>query len=163
MKMGVSIWHGSDLVTQEQNVQGVMTPILEVEPETGTVLAFKNRIDQGTEKGIPVYAILEDSGGNALPINTAYEIQLQTPADQNYRSVSERVGNIRNFNNKTISEQQSEEQIDTQKIELDGAEVRVRGRKDTLAFAIQSSEQVDWSNSELYFEEAAVEERTLEA
>jgi hypothetical protein len=71
--------------------------------------------------------------------------------------VSVEEDNISTYINKTVAEQQNVDNIDAVKHELQGKAVNIRD-VDDLAVEINSSAQIDWSNSSLYVERSGVEE-----
>jgi hypothetical protein len=80
------------------------------------------------------------------------------PGDSRRRTVSVEEDNISTYINKTVAEQQNVDNIDAVKHELKGKAVNVRDI-DELAVEIDSSTQIDWSNSALYFERNGVQEQ----
>ena len=154
----VSISNISEVATEQNNTTGVMTPILEVSPRDGTQLIIQSFVNRGEEAGVPIYADLEDGAGDDLPTNTEMAIQFERPADENPQTVSVSKDNIRPYNALSISEQQNTDFVDRVKHELRGAAL-VLDDVDTMYVVIDSSAQIDWSNSRLQFDESAVEER----
>ena len=159
--MGKSISHLSEETTQQTNVAGQTTPILEIDPTNGTLLRFRNRAPQGKSKGIPVIADLNDANGNSLPADTELIFRVDRPTDDEPVSVSVKEDNIAPWNGLSTSEQRNEENIDAVKVQLKGAAVNIRD-KDTLRVEVNSSAEIDWSQSELYFVREAVEELPFE-
>ena len=148
----------SDVATEKTNVTGVLTPILEIDPEDGTTLVVKNGVERGQQsRGVPIYAILEDSNGDPLPRDTEVAIEFQGPTDDKPSVVSVPRQNIRPYNSLTIQEQQNTEYVDRVKHVLNG-EALVIEDVETAYVSIESSEQIDWSNSRLQFDESAVVE-----
>jgi len=159
--MSKSVSHVSSVTTQQTNTTGVRTPILEVDPDRGTLLRFHNNVAKGSEEGIPIRADLQDSTGSQLPVDTSILLRVKRPEDDEPVAVSVEYGNISTYNNLTIAEQQNEENIDATKHDLKADRVNVRD-VDTLTVEITSSAQIDWANSELYFHEKAVTEHPWE-
>lgn len=159
--MGKSLSHLSDEVTKQTNVAGVTTPILGVQPEDGTMLRLLNGVSTGDAAGLPVIQKLHDSNGNDLPTDTEYIFRVERPTDDEPISVSVKEDNIAAWNGLSTSEQRNEENIDAVKIELKGQTINVRD-KDVLTVEINSSAQIDWSNSEWYLVREGVEERPFE-
>ena len=149
--------HNSDVVEQQTNTPGEMTPILTVVPENGTGIQFRNMVPQGDAVGIPIYADLQDSNGNALPVDTSIVLTAKQPGDVKRSPVSNAEDNISTYVNKSISDQQSTDHVDSVKHELKGKAVNVRD-VDELAVELETDVQVDWANSSLYFDEKAVRE-----
>lgn len=144
-----------DTATERTNITGTPSPILEFTPDDGLMLELLNRAARGTAQGIPVYAKLRDSNGDPLPLGTSLRFEYERPSDEQRNRVSEVRDNIQPFTNLTIQEQQDEEFIDSVKIPLRGNKLRVRDI-DSLYLSIESSEQIDWSNSQLYIEGSTV-------
>lgn len=153
-----TISHLSDIATQKQNVAGVTTPILEIEPSDGTILSLLNRVPQGSAEGLPVFFELYDSDGNPLPVDTDLIFRAVRPEDDEPTTVSVKETNISPWDTQKIAEQRNEENIDSVKIELKGDRVNIRD-VDQLRVEINSQAQVDWSNpdSQLYLARKGVE------
>lgn len=156
-----SLYHGSDVVSQEQNTPGVKTPILTVEPEDGTKIEFLNRVSVGSAAGLPIYAKLRDSNGDPLPVGTSMVLTARKAGEDDYSNVSEVVGDIRAYNNQDISDQQNSENVDSVKVELNGELVSIRDIDD-FRVELDSSVQIDWDQSEFYFDRRAVNETQKE-
>jgi len=135
---------------EKQNTTGRMTPILEFDPNDGILLEIMNQVMAGAEPGIPIYAELRDSGDNDLPLDTDLVVRYEAPAMDQPQVVSEVMQNIRPYRTLNITEQQSTDYIDQVRQPLKGQKVQVRPM-DTLEVAIDSSTQIDWSNSRLDF------------
>lgn len=159
--MGKSISHLSDEATQVQNDTGVTTPILEVDPTNGTMLKLLNRISTGDAKGLAIIMKLKDSNDDLLPTDTEFILRVFRPTDDEPSPVSIKEDNISPWNGLSTSEQRNEENIDSVKHVLKGDAINIRD-KDTLRFEINSSAQIDWSNSELYVVREGVEELPFE-
>jgi hypothetical protein len=151
------ISHTSDKATQQTNVTDQGTPILVVSPIEGKMLVIEGSVGKGKESGIPIYADLRDSNDDPLPLDTKMQLTYEMPTDDKPRVVSEPLLNIRPYRTHPISDQDSEDRIDQFKHELHGRALIVR-HTDTFAVEIDSSAQIDWSNSELYFDPKAVRE-----
>lgn len=154
-----SLSHLSSEATQRTNTTGVMTAILEVDPDPDTIIRFLNQVSTGDESGLPVYAGLLDSTGTQLPTDTEMLFQAQLPGRSKPIPVSVTEDNIRQWNGLTVSEQRNEEHIDQVKVELEDETVNIRD-VDTFEVAINSSAQIDWDQdgTEFYFERSAVRE-----
>ena len=146
-----------DYATELTNQTGDVDPILEISPDSGLFLTIVNRVARGSAAGIPIYAKLRDSNGDPLPIGTSLRLQYERPSDNQESTVSEVRDTIQPYNNLSISDQQDEEYIDAVKIPLKGSALNVRDI-DSLYVSIESSAQIDWSNSQLYIEGSAVSE-----
>jgi hypothetical protein len=158
---GKNINHLSDVAEQLQNTPGELTPILKVGPEQGTMLTFLNRVEQGDARGLPIYAKWLDSNGDPLPVDTMYVLTAKQPGDARFSPVSIKEDNISGYINKSVTEQQNSDNIDSVKVELKGRAVNIRD-VDEFAIEINSSEQIDWSaGSETYVERSGVRERKL--
>lgn len=142
--------HLSAIATQTTNTTGHLDPILEVDPEDGTLLKVRNHVGQGKTKGIPIIAKLKDVNGNPLPADTKLIFRVVRPTDESPVAVSVKEDNIASWNGLTTAEQRNEENIDAVKVVLKGGSINIRD-KDTLRVDVKSSAQIDWANSELYF------------
>ncbi|TKX86207.1 hypothetical protein EXE43_09565 [Halorubrum sp. SS5] len=148
----------SESATERTNTPGEVTPILEFSPGDGLYYEIMNRAARGSAPGIPIYAILRDSNNDPLPLDTTLRFQYEAPSDSQPSTVSEVRDNIQPFRNLSIQQQQDEEFVDAVKIELLGSVLRVRDI-DSLYLSADSSEQIDWSNSQLYVEGSVVDEK----
>ncbi|UXF51033.1 MAG: hypothetical protein HQRvContig05_35 [Haloquadratum phage sp.] len=146
-----------DDATEVVNIPGTTSPILEISPDNGLYYEILNAAARGSEPGVPVYAKLYDADGNLLPLGTSLRFEFEAPGDDERNKVSEVRDNIQPFNTLSISEQQDEEFIDAVKIPLLGRMLRVRDI-DTFYVSINSSEEIDWSASQLFIEGSAVNE-----
>jgi len=155
--MPKSLSHLSDEVTQRTNDTGVLTPILEIEPENGTRLRFLDSVPTGEARGLPIIANLEGVEG-PLPTDTELIFRVVRPTDDSPVAVSVQEDNIAAWNGLNTQEQRNEENIDAVKIRMNGNAVNVRD-KDVLRVEINSSKQIDWSNSEFYIPREGVEEK----
>lgn len=146
-----------EYATERTNVTGVVSPILEFQPDDGLALRIANMVARGAERGVPIYAKLQDSGGNDLPLGTSLRWEFEGPGDDERRKVSSVRDNIQPYRNLTIQDQQDEDYVDATKIVLGGPELTVRD-VDVAYLSVESSAQIDWANSQLYVEGSAVEE-----
>jgi hypothetical protein len=150
--------HLSGVSTQETNTTGVTTPILEVDPDDGTLIGLLDRVSTGDAEGLPIFMDLRDGSDNPLPVDTSFIVRVLRPTDDEPNAVSVKEDNIASWNNLTVAEQRNTKNIDQVKINLKGSRINVRD-KDTLRFELNGSAQIDWSNSELYVaREGVVEE-----
>ena len=154
----------SDHVSTEQNQTGQLDPVLAISPEDdGVGLIIQNMVDKGDQtEGFPVYADLRDANDDQLPTNSRIAFAYEPTTADFWTIVSEVKGNIKTYNTKTIGEQQDRENIDQTKHRLDspkGAEAALEIRDvDTVYLLLESSVQIDHSNSEFYIDQDAVEE-----
>lgn len=156
--MGRNLSNISTIATEETNTTGVLDPILKIEPKDGTRLVFKPGVARGSEMGIPIYAELKDSNDDDLPQDTTIALQYEAPTDDNRSTVSEPKTNIRTYRTLSLKDQQNEDYTDSVKHELKGTPPHIVRDVDEFYVSIESSAQIDWSNSQLNFEEKAVEE-----
>ncbi|WP_435358448.1 hypothetical protein [Haloarchaeobius sp. DFWS5] len=147
--MARSLSHLSDEATQSQNVAGTLTPILEVQPTDGTIISLLNRVAKGKEVGLPIIAQFKNSGDAYLPPDTSLVIRVLRPTDDAPVQVAKATGDIAAWNTLSTADQRNAENIDAVKVELAGERINIRD-SDVLRFELQSSEQIDWANSELY-------------
>ena len=153
--------HLSDEVTQEQNQTGITSPILEVDPEDGTMIRLHNAVASGDAVGLPIFAKFRDADGNPLPTDTKLILRALRPTDDEPVTVSVAESNIAAWNQLSTAEQRNEENVDQVKIELKGDRVNVRD-KDFLRIELESGTQINWSNSEFYFARNGVTEHPFE-
>lgn len=159
--MSRSVSNLSSEATEQTNVAGELTPILEINPGDGTLLRFLNAVTTGAAPGLPVFMDLNDGGNADLPADTEFILRVVRPTDDSPVAVSVREDNVAAWNGLSLAEQRNEENIDSVKIEMKGQAINVRD-KDVLRVEIDSSAQIDWSNSELYFAREGIEERPFE-
>ena len=138
---------------EKANVPGQMTNILEFQPIDGMVLTLSNN-----GGGIPFQMDLRDANDDPLPLDTNLEIVYDAPHLQRPQTVSESLANIGTYNRLSISQQQNEDYVEQTRISLNGRELVVRDI-DIAAVAIESSEQIDWSNSRIYVDKDNVTTR----
>jgi len=136
---------------EQTNVTGQTTPILGFSPIDGMVLAISNM----GGAGFPVQMKLRDSNGDPLPLDTEVYVRWDAPHLDQPQVVSYKLSNIGTFRRLSIKEQQNEEYRDRTRVELKGRRLVVEDIE-TAEIAINSSEQVDWANSEFYFDDKAV-------
>ena len=158
---GKSLSNISSEATEVTNTTGVTTPILEVDPDDGTLIRLLNMVDTGSGVGLPLIADLRDSNDNQLPTDTELVLRVVRPTDDEPVAVSIKEDNISAYNQLTVSEQRDNDNIDSVKHELKGTAINIRDR-DTLRVEVNSSAQLDWSNSEMYFYRQGVEQHPFE-
>lgn len=140
----------SSEATQQTNTTGQMTSILDVDPDDGTRLEFAPSVAKGSERGLPLIMDLRDANNNPLPDDTEVLIKVERPTDEDDGiQVADKEPNINAWNSLTLTKQRNEENIDAVKVAMRGV-IRVR-YVDTMHILVDSSAQVDWTNSELYF------------
>jgi len=153
--------HLSDIASQETNTTGQMDTILAIDPDSGTRLRLSNQIPTGSASGLAIFFKLRDNNSNALPTDTEFLLRAERPTDDTPVAVSTKEDNIAAWNALDISDQRDQDNIDAVKVELKGSAVNIRD-KDELLVSVNSSVQVDWSNSELYIVRQGVDELPFE-
>lgn len=148
------ITHLSQYATQKTNSTGELSPILEFDPENGTVEQIKNNVEKGSEEGVPVYMDLRDANNNPLPNDTEVLFRVDVPSKEQPIVVSERLENIAAWNSLSLTEQRNDENVDAVKLDLKGKVINVR-HFDLLRVDIVASAQIDWANSEFYVDSKA--------
>jgi len=156
-----SISNGADIATEETNTTGVSTSILEIDPDSGTLVKLLNNFPTGDSAGLPLFFKLRNSSNDELPTDTSLVLTVLRPIDDEPVMVAQAESNIAAWNQLSISDQRNSDNIDSVKVELNGDAINVRD-KDFLRVQINASEQIDWSNSELYFPRQAVRELPFE-
>jgi len=139
------------------NDPGQLSPIMSFSPESGLFFRLLNRVNRGKDAGVPIYFKLRDSDGDLLPVGTSVAVKFETPSDEQAHIVSEVRDNIQPWLNLSIRDQQEAEYIDSVKVPLKGRALTVRDI-DTAYIVVDSTAEVDWSNSELYIEGNAITE-----
>jgi hypothetical protein len=158
--MSKSISYLSDEVTLKTNTQDALTPILELSPETGNLFRIKNHVSIGSSSGLALIMDLNDSNGNDLPTDAKVILRVERPQDDAPQAVSVAEYHISPWNQLTTKQQRDTEFIDQVKINLKSQNVNVRD-KDTLTIDVETTEQIDWSQSELYFLRESIDELPL--
>lgn len=143
--------------TQENNVTGQMTSILAFSPNDGLEMEVDAIV--GGQSGIPIYAQLQNTAGDDLPLDTELTIRFDAPILDQPQVVAFTLGNIRQYRNLSIKEQQNEDYRDRTRIELKGSSLVVEDNEE-MQIAVESSEQIDWANSQVYIDEKAVTVRS---
>jgi hypothetical protein len=148
----------SSVAEEQQNTTGVLDPILAIQPENGTRLVIQNAVERGQQTlGVPVYGEFRDSDGNPIPLESRLALQFEQPADDSPSVISEPFENVRPYRSLDLKEQQNTDYVDRVKHVLRGKGLVV-GDNDTLYVSVESSAQVDWSNTRVQFAESAVTE-----
>lgn len=159
----------SDAVVEHTNAAGIdrATPILEVDADRGTFVRLLNRVDRGDEIGIPFYMKLRDSNGDPLPTNTRMKVELQRAGNDDTHKISEQIEQIAFWNQNSLTVQRDVDNIDNAKVVLEYPEASSNEGAapfhdvrdiDALYVSIESAAQIDWSQSEFYVDNAAVQE-----
>jgi hypothetical protein len=155
----------SDVVSKETNTTGVMTPIAAVVPDRGTFLRLLNRVAKGSQQGVPIYAKLRDSNGDPLPTSTKLQFEISPAGTDERMKVSKRQDQISVYNSYTLQEQRNVDNVDAAKMVLTTPE-NMGGQPvanvewadiQTLYLSSKAAAQIDWSQSEIYVDSAAVE------
>lgn len=163
-----ALGESADAVTTYQNVPAAPrpSPILEISPERGNFLRFFNEVAQGEAAGIPLYFKLRDSNGDPLPVNTTVYLEIEVSGMDKEMVVSEKVKSTSQFRTLSLEEQRSKDNVDATKFVLKYPDAAPQSGNapyidvrdiDALYVTIDSAVQVDWSESEFYFESDAVE------
>ena len=165
----ISNGSASEVVVKHTNAAGIerATPILEIDPDRGTFLRLLNRVARGDEVGIPVYMKLRDSNGDPLPTNTLVKFELERAGGDDQHKVSEEVKQISFWNSNDITTQRDVDNIDNAKVTLEYPEAASENGAapfhdirdvDSFYVSIESAAEIDWNESEFYFDTAAIEE-----
>jgi hypothetical protein len=152
----------SNYVTTETNTAGQRTPILEISPKDGVGVVIHNSVDVGQKRaGFPIYADLRDSAGDQISLDSEIAIGYESPTDDSIQVVSIPLSNISTYRKKTIQQQQNRENVDSVKHELKGPKLEVRDI-DTAYLLLDSVDQIDHAQSEIYIDSDAVDEVDIE-
>jgi hypothetical protein len=165
--MSKQLSNATSFATEETNIKGTMSPILRIEPDDGLKLIIRGMVSTGSERGFPFFADLRDSADDPLPEDTQVAFRYRSPEmdlDQ-AQTVTHPLDHIRPWNALTLNEQQDEEFIDRVKVELKNTDsalargeipqVQVRDI-DEFRISIDSSVEVDWTNTRVYLDRNAV-------
>ncbi|DAC85270.1 hypothetical protein [Natrinema versiforme] len=151
----------SKYVTTETNVPDQLTPVLSINPKDGVGVLIRNMVEVGDKAGLPIYGKFRDGDGNPLPANTRVAIGYQAPTDESIQVVSDPKATIASYIKNSVSDQQDDRRVDAVKHQLKGGGLEVRDI-DEAFLLIDSTEQLDHSQSEIYLEESALAEVDLE-
>jgi hypothetical protein len=151
-------------VSSQQNSTGQMTPILQSDLDRGTFVKLVAAIAKGSQLGVPIYSDLKDSNDDELPTDTQLQFELKQSGHEQSLKTSETIKSIAQWKELSLTEQRNTDHIDQVKVELQAPEVKgggavpfVRFRNiDTFQVSINSSAQIDWSNSQLYIDPTAI-------
>lgn len=136
----------SDEATEMTNTVGEMTPILELQPEDGLAWIIDANVSRGSQRGIPIFGGFYDSSGDPLPQDTRLALQFESPNHDTRQTVTQPYEHIRDYLTLALKDQQNEEYIDSIKHVLKGKQLVVED-VDRLYISIESSAQIDWSQS----------------
>jgi len=138
--------------TEQQNVANQATPILSFSPIDGMAIKISNM----GGRGFPIQMKLRDANGDPLPLDTIVTFRWDAPHLDQPQVVSYKLSNIGTFRRLSIKEQQNEEYRDRTRIELKRLSLTVE-HIESVEVVIDSSAVIDWTNSEFYLDENAVD------
>jgi len=157
---GQTLSDGHPYATTEQNTTGQIDPVLKFSPDEGVLLRVLNHMIKGDIAGPPVYYKLKDTNGNELPTDTFVTWQFQAPGQDDRTIIGRSRDNISPWNSQSITDQRDSDRIDSVKLPFDASPdgyVDVT-HVDDLILSVDSSTQIDWSNSEFYLDAAYMRE-----
>ena len=161
LQLFAALGDSSKYVTTETNTPDQLTPVLSINPKEGVGVLLRNRVELGDKAGIPIYGKFRDADGNPLPANTRVALGYQAPTDENVQVVSDPKSTIASYIKNSISEQQDDRKVDAVKHALKGSGLEVRDIDEAFVL-MDSTAQLDHSQSEIYLEESALAEVDLE-
>ncbi|DAC85300.1 small major capsid protein [Haloterrigena jeotgali icosahedral virus 1] len=161
LQLFAALGDSSKYVETQTNTPDQLTPVLSINPKDGVGVLFRNRVDVGDKAGIPIYGKFLDSNGNPLPADTRVAIGYQAPTDESIQVVSDPKSTIASYIKNSVSDQQDDRRVDAVKHALKGKGLEVRDI-DEAYILVDSTEQIDHSQSEIYLEESALAEVDLE-
>lgn len=139
--------------TEKTNVANQPTSVLSLSPIDGMMFAVSNM----GGRGFPVQMKLQDAAGDPLPLDTEVTFRWDAPHLDQPQVVTHKLSNLGTFRRLSITQQQNEEYRDRTRIELkDNASRVVVEDIESLELFVDSSAVIDWSNSEVYFDDKAV-------
>ncbi|SER15434.1 hypothetical protein [Natrinema salaciae] len=151
----------SKYVTTQTNITDQLTPVLSIRPKDGVGVLIRNAVNVGDKSGLPIYGKFRDSNGNPLPANTRVALGYEAPTDESIQVVSDPKATIASYIKNSVSDQQDDRKVDAVKHQLKGSKLEIRDIDDAYIL-VDSSEQIDHTQSEIYFEESALSEVDLE-
>ncbi|OLZ39870.1 hypothetical protein A6E15_02230 [Natrinema saccharevitans] len=161
LQLYAALGDSSKYVETQTNTPDQLTPVLSINPKDGVGVLFRNRVDVGDKAGIPIYGKFVDTNGNPMPASTRVAIGYQAPTDESIQVVSDPKSTIASYIKNSVSDQQDDRKVDAIKHALKGNGLEVRDI-DEAYLLVESSAQIDHSQSEIYFEESALAEVDLE-
>ena len=164
--------NAGDFVTQLTNSPSSpgATPIAEITPDRGLFVRIANAVSKGSERGVPVYMRLRDSNNNLLPASTAAYFEMEIQGQEQAHKVSAKRAQISHYVANDLTTQRNTDNVDTSKFVLQRPETSPVSQPasalevrdiDSLYFSIDSSAEIDWSNSEWYVDTEATDKGSL--
>jgi hypothetical protein len=142
--------------TEDTNTTGELDQILTFQPEDGVRLLLRNLMEGG-RVGIPLYLRLRDSNDDPIPINSSLTWMFKRPGDDTWTVVGRTRDNIQPWVTLTLAEQRNNDNAGATLLPLKGGDGQVLEVTDVqeVALALDSSVQVDWTNSQAYLDTEA--------
>lgn len=167
--MSRNLSNTSDIATERENIPGVKSPILTIQPEDGRAIVIDGMVANGEDKGFPLFGTLMAQDGSEMPLDTLLAFQFESPGDDDPRTITHPYSNIRPYRTLDVDQQTSTEYVDAVKHVIKGTEQALAegempqiavGHLDHLHIVAESDKQVDWSHPDtrLYFDKSAVTE-----
>lgn len=162
----------SDVVTTLTNSTGTWDPILQIDPDRGTLIRIANTPEEhgrGTKRGVPHYMKLRSGAATDMPIDTQLEWRVTLAGEDSPVAVSQRVDSIANWTQDSLTTQRSDDNVDSTKIDFQAppgsdksGSVRAFSVRDIdlLELFINSSAAISHSNTVIQLESAATETRS---
>jgi len=161
--------NASGEATEHENIAGRESEILTIQPDDGTGLVIDGMVNQGSEKGVPIYGKFYAQDGNPMPLDTTLAWKFEAPGDDDATTVTFPISNIRPYRTLSISEQQNEENIDAVKHVIKGTDQALAnnemprvavGHLDELSLVATSEKVINWDHPDtrVYIDRNAVTE-----
>lgn len=149
------------------NDPGHLSPIARISPERGLKITIQNRVNQGSQVGVPIYQTLKDTNGNNLPTGTDYALAVKPHGANQYFLVSPTKDNISYWNENSLTTQRDSENVDSVKIPLkyhEGSGMEGEGRPESISIhgvdemlvLVDSPVAIDWDYSDFHVESSAL-------
>lgn len=162
-----SSYSSSEDIEAVTNDPGHLTPIAKISPKRGLGITIQNRINKGSQVGVPIYQTLQDSSGNNLPTGTDYALAIKPHGANQFFLVTPKKDNISYWNENDLTTQRDSENVDSVKIPLkyhEGSGKEGQGRPDTITVhgvdemlvLVDSPVAIDWNYSDLHFESSSL-------
>lgn len=140
--------------------------VLGVDPDRGRFVRLLNNLPKTGTLGIPVYLKLRDSNGDHIPANSSAYLSLKLSGMESAVRISEKKGNLSHYLSNDITTQRDVDNVDAACFELQQPETEggdpvrsITVRDIDEAFInVDSSEVIDWTQSEVYIDTDAVKE-----
>ncbi|ADB62825.1 hypothetical protein Htur_3974 (plasmid) [Haloterrigena turkmenica DSM 5511] len=147
-------------VSTETNIPDQLTPVLSISPKDGVGVLIRNAVSVGDKIGLPIYGKFRDSNGNLLPEHSS-RARLPGTDRREHPGRLGSEGHDRELHQEQRLRPAGRSEGRRRQAPAQGQKLEVRDI-DEAHILVDSSEQIDHVQSEIYFEETALAEMNLE-